>query len=389
MNQKKAVVVGGSNGLGLAIVKQLIEHGYFIEICDCVSPEPNILREDSFCYHYCDLLQFDTMLFQDLASNPEVCILIITAGIGRIADFEYHHIAEIEKIITINSVSSIKIFKLFYERIHSNEIFFCGAIGSIAGWLSSPAASVYAASKAAIVRFIESVNIELEAFGTTNRILDVSPASFKGSKFSGGNNDLTLLSPLAKDIINRLFMHETLFIPQYEEILKSVLDRYQRDPHEYGLHSYKYKKESGRIDNNKRVIIGYMSGTFDLFHIGHLNILRNAKAQCDYLVVGVHESGKRKGKETFIPFDERKKIVAACKYVDHVVDAMPEDTDIWSELHYNRLFVGSDYKGSERFNRYEEFFADKDVKIVYFPYTKGTSSTQIRKCIYNNAENNK
>ena len=132
------------------------------------------------------------------------------------------------------------------------------------------------------------------------------------------------------------------------------------------------------MDNNDRVIIGYMSGTFDLFHIGHLNIIRKAKAQCDYLVVGVHESGKRKGKETFIPFEERKDIVASCKYVDRVVNATPEDSDIWPELHYNRLFVGSDYKGSERFNRYEAFFADKNVEIVYFPYTKGTSSTQIR-----------
>ena len=129
------------------------------------------------------------------------------------------------------------------------------------------------------------------------------------------------------------------------------------------------------------MIIGYTAGVYDLFHIGHLNILRKARAQCDYLVVGVHANGTRKGKETFIPFDERKDIVASCKYVDRVVDAMPEDTDIWPELRYNRLFVGSDYKGSERFNRYEEFFEDKDTEIVYFPYTQGTSSTQLRDCI--------
>ena len=375
---RKAVVVGGSNGLGLAIGKQLIEQGYFLEICDRIEPEQGILKNDHFNFHQCDLLQFDEMIFHPLAADPDVNLLIITAGVGRIADFEYHHIAEIEKILTINSVSTIKIFRIFYNRIRSKESFYSAVIGSISGWLSSPAASVYAASKSAVVRFVESVNIELESFGTENRILDVSPASFKGSRFYGGKNNLQLMSELAGEVVRRVFLRETLYIPQYEEIFKAVLARYQNNPHEYGLYSYEFKKQSDRMDNNDRVIIGYMSGTFDLFHIGHLNIIRKAKAQCDYLVVGVHESGKRKGKETFIPFEERKDIVASCKYVDRVVNATPEDSDIWPELHYNRLFVGSDYKGSERFNRYEAFFADKNVEIVYFPYTKGTSSTQIR-----------
>ena len=131
----------------------------------------------------------------------------------------------------------------------------------------------------------------------------------------------------------------------------------------------------------EKVSIGYASGTFDLFHIGHLNLLRRAREQCDYLVVGVHPSGKRKGKETFIPFEERKAIVAACRYVDRTVDALPEDSDMWATLHYDKLFVGSDYKGTERFQRYEEYFADKGVEIVYFPYTQSTSSTQLRSSI--------
>ncbi len=126
------------------------------------------------------------------------------------------------------------------------------------------------------------------------------------------------------------------------------------------------------------MVIGYLSGTFDLFHIGHLNLIRRAKEQCDFLIVAVHDSGKWKGKETFIPFEERKEIVGACRYVDQVVDSPVEDSDAWELYHFDKLFVGSDYKGTERFNRYEEFFKDKGVEIVYFPYTQSTSSTQIR-----------
>ena len=74
-------------------------------------------------------------------------------------------------------------------------------------------------------------------------------------------------------------------------------------------------------------------------------------------------------------------MLAACRYVDKVVDSCTEDSDAWSLWHYDRLFVGSDYKGTERFQRYEAYFKDKGVEIVYFPYTQGTSSTQIRKAV--------
>ena len=134
-------------------------------------------------------------------------------------------------------------------------------------------------------------------------------------------------------------------------------------------------------DNNKKTVIGYLSGTFDLFHVGHLNLLRRARENCDYLIVGVHDSGSWKGKETFIPFEERKAIIAGCRYVDEVIDAWVEDSDAWAQLHFDRLFVGSDYQGTPRFQRYEDFFRDKGVEIIYFPYTQSTNSTQIRKTI--------
>ena len=131
-------------------------------------------------------------------------------------------------------------------------------------------------------------------------------------------------------------------------------------------------------------MVGYLSGTFDLFHIGHLNLLRRARAECDYLIVGVHESGSWKGKVSFIPFEERMTIVGACQYVDRVVTSPVEDSEAWELYRYDKLFVGSDYQGTERFNRYEEFFRDKGVKIVYFPYTQGTSSTQLRAVLEKN-----
>lgn len=381
MVQKKAVIIGGSNGIGLAICVELIKRGYYLEICDRSVPDDGVLDRNSYHYNYCDLQYFDEGLFSTLADDKDIDLLMVTAGVGRIADFHFHHIAEIEKILTVDTVSTIKIFRMFYERILQDETFFAGVIGSISGWISTPSASVYAAAKAGVIRFVESVNIELESYGSNNRILDVSPASFKGSRFYGGKNDLSITGPLADEILTHLFARDTRFIPQYKEIYKAVLERYQDDPHEYGLHSFEFKKNSGRLDNRKRVQIGYLSGTFDLFHVGHLNLLRRAKQQCDYLIVGVHNSGAWKGKETFIPFEERKAIVKACRYVDKVVDSCTEDSDAWDLWHYDKLFVGSDYKGTPRFMRYEEYFKDKGVEIIYFPYTQSTSSTQIRKTV--------
>ena len=380
-SKNKAIIIGGSNGIGLATANKLIERGYYVEILDRHGPDDGVLPEKMFTHHQCDLLDLDEELISVFANDSAVSFLFITAGFGRVADFEYFHIAEIKNMMTVNATATIQILRMFYDRIKGDDSFYCGVMGSISGLMTSPSAAVYAASKAAICRFIESVNIELEVAGIENRILNVSPASFKGSRFYGGQNQLDLLEGLAEVILTHIFNRSTLFIPQYEEIFKDVLERYHNDPHEYGLHSYQYKKESGRLDNNCRVKIGYLSGTFDLFHVGHLNLLRRAKQQCDYLIVGVHDSGAWKGKETFIPFEERMQIVGACKYVDRVVQSCREDSDAWDLWHYDKLFVGSDYKGTERFKRYEEYFKDKGVEIVYFPYTQSTSSTQIRKTV--------
>jgi len=132
-------------------------------------------------------------------------------------------------------------------------------------------------------------------------------------------------------------------------------------------------------------IVGYTTGVFDLFHIGHLNILKKAKENCDYLIVGVttdEEVERVKDKKTIIPYEERANIVEAIRYVDQVV---PEsDTNklkAWEELKFNRIFKGDDWKNTPRWNEYEKEFSKKDVEVIYFSYTKGTSSTQIRKIL--------
>lgn len=379
---KKAIVVGGSNGIGLALTNKLISLGYHVNILDICEPDTKLLCDSNeYTYISCNLLDFNEDLFERLSSDDEIEVLMITAGFGRVADFEYLHTAEIENLIKVNTIAPLKILRIFYERIRCQKSFYCGVMGSIAGMINSPMFSVYAASKAGLYRFIESVNIELEVAGFKNRILNVSPGSVKGTKFNGGQNSLEQTDSLANQIVTHLFLSDTLFIPDYETIYRGVLDRYKQDGHIFGLSSYQYKKNSGREKNEMKARIGYLSGTFDLFHVGHLNLLRRAKQQCDYLVVGVHPDASHKGKETFIPFEERMEIVGGCKYVDKVVPSCSEDNEAWDLWHYTKLFVGSDYKGTERFNRYEEYFKDKGVEIIYFPYTQGTSSTQIRKSI--------
>ncbi len=372
----KAVVVGGSNGIGLAITEQLIADGYYVYILDKSRPDREIKENGS--YIYCNLLELDESAIEKLAEDKEIKFLMLTAGFGYVTGFENLHNAEIDNLLTVNTTATIKIIKMFYERIKGEEDFYCAFMGSIAGLVSSPLFSVYAASKAALCRFAESVNIELEKSGCKNRILNVSPGSLKGTRFNGGENDLSQTADIARNIVNNAYKRETLFIPEYDGVYKRVIENYKNDAHSFATDSYDYKVNSGRVEQKSRVCIGYLSGTFDLFHIGHLNLLRRAKKQCDYLIVGVHPDASHKGKETFIPYEERLEIVSSIKYVDKAVMSVPEDSDAWNKWHFSKLFVGSDYKGSERFKRYEEFFKDKNVEIVYFPYTKGTSSTQLR-----------
>ena len=128
--------------------------------------------------------------------------------------------------------------------------------------------------------------------------------------------------------------------------------------------------------------VGYTTGVFDMFHIGHLNILRRAKLECDYLIVGVTTDElcfERKQRHPIIPFVERMQIVENIKYVDEVVpQASMDKMEAWRNLKFDRMFVGGDWKGTEQWNRIEKDFAEVGVEIVYFPYTEHTSSTKLR-----------
>lgn len=128
-------------------------------------------------------------------------------------------------------------------------------------------------------------------------------------------------------------------------------------------------------------IIGYTTGVYDMFHIGHLNVLRNAKAKCDYLIVGVSTDElvqQEKNKTPVIPYDERKAIVEAIKYVDEVVPQSDKNKfGAWEKYHFDKMFVGSDWKGTPQWNRFEEEFAPVGVEIVYLQHTDGISSTQL------------
>ena len=132
------------------------------------------------------------------------------------------------------------------------------------------------------------------------------------------------------------------------------------------------------------MVIGYTTGVYDLFHIGHLNLLKNAKGMCDKLIVGVtiDELVSYKGKKAMIPFEDRIEIVRSCKYVDAAVPQYNMDKlEACKKLGAKILFVGDDWYNTEKWNKYGKEFNEFGIKIIYFPYTQGTSSTQIRKAL--------
>lgn len=136
----------------------------------------------------------------------------------------------------------------------------------------------------------------------------------------------------------------------------------------------------------KKYKIGYTTGVFDMFHIGHLNILKRAKEQCDYLIVGVSTDElvqSYKHKTPIIPFHERMEIIRSIRYVDKAVPQISMDKyEAWKNLHFEAIFHGDDWKGSDMYNRLEEKLNEVGVDIVFLPHTDGTSSTILTEAIH-------
>ena len=128
--------------------------------------------------------------------------------------------------------------------------------------------------------------------------------------------------------------------------------------------------------------IGYAAGAYDLFHIGHLNILKHAKSQCDYLIAGVVSDElceAAKGQRPLVPLTERLEIVQSIKYVDEAVaEVLPDKLATWGQLGFNVFFKGDDWRGTGKGRELERRFSAVGVEVVYFPYTAHTSSTQLR-----------
>ncbi len=132
------------------------------------------------------------------------------------------------------------------------------------------------------------------------------------------------------------------------------------------------------------MVIGYTAGVYDLFHIGHLNLLKNAKGMCDKLIVGVtiDELVTYKGKKSVIPYCDRIEIVRSIKYVDAAIPQTEMDKlAMCKKIGATILFVGDDWYNTDKWQEYEKEFEKEGIKIIYFPYTKGISSTIITKAL--------
>lgn len=242
---KRLLVIGGANGIGLSIATEAAkrdecEKVYIVDKAEVASEYRNAKFETCLF----DLTSDDYSFFDQFT---DIDSLMITAGFGKLALFKDISESYITNSFAVNSVAPIRIIRYFMHKLQNEKDFYCGIMVSIAGFMSSPFFSVYGATKAALKIFIESVNVELEKTGSSNRILNVSPGSLKGTSFSNGKTDLSITAPMANAILEHLEAKDDLFIPQYKEIFKNVLERYQKDFRAEGRHSYDYKVASGRL----------------------------------------------------------------------------------------------------------------------------------------------
>lgn len=241
---KRILIVGGANGIGLAIAEEMAsrESTEVVYIVDKapLAEEYYHPKIESFIF---DLTSADYSFFDRF---DDIDAMMITAGFGRLLHFRDIPEQHILDSFNVNTIPTLRLIKRFYGKLDSTVDFYCGVMVSIAGWMSSPLYAVYGSTKAALKSFIESLNVELIKTGSSNRVLDISPGSIKGTSFDNGKTDLRMTKELACDIIFHLENKDDVFIPKYDEIYKEVLRRYREDFRKEGLHSYDYKMNSGR-----------------------------------------------------------------------------------------------------------------------------------------------
>ena len=142
------------------------------------------------------------------------------------------------------------------------------------------------------------------------------------------------------------------------------------------------------LDTEKKYKIGYTDGVYDLFHIGHLNMIQTAKGHCEYLIVGVHGDDVVEGYKNHKPIineNDRKRIIESVKGVDRAeINRFRDKLKLWELYHFDVIFIGDDWKGTERWNNFEKVLAEINVDVVYVSYTQGISTTDIKKRILRN-----
>ena len=142
------------------------------------------------------------------------------------------------------------------------------------------------------------------------------------------------------------------------------------------------------LDTEKKYKIGYTDGVYDLFHIGHLNMIQTAKEHCEYLIVGVHGDDVVEGYKNHKPIineNDRKRIIESVKGVDRAeINRFRDKLKLWELYHFDVIFIGDDWKGTERWNNFEKVLAEINVDVVYVPYTQGISTTDMKKRILRN-----
>lgn len=141
------------------------------------------------------------------------------------------------------------------------------------------------------------------------------------------------------------------------------------------------------MEVKKKYKVGYTDGVYDLFHVGHLNMIQTAKKYCECLIVGVHGDDVVEGYKKHKPIineDDRKRIIESIKGVDRAeINRFRDKLKLWELYHFDVVFIGDDWKGTERWNNFEKVLAEFNVDVVYVPYTKGISTTDIREKILN------